>query len=132
LSWLGLIAQSRGDVGYRSDGGIVEASLITNRAERSEAVSNADAEANPVAEAAPGLGQSSKGVTQFRCHQLSLQRRVLHVIAGVSIKGGVGRVEMVALGAILLLTLTDGARPVASFAWSAAELPRSLVGLTFG
>jgi ribose transport system permease protein len=30
-----------------------------------------------------------------------------HMQAGVSIKGGVGRVEMVALGAILLLTLTD-------------------------
>lgn len=39
--------------------------------------------------------------------QLTLESIAAAVIAGVSIKGGVGRVEMVALGAILLLTLTD-------------------------
>lgn len=38
---------------------------------------------------------------------LTLESIAAGVIAGVSIKGGVGRVEMVALGAILLLTLTD-------------------------
>ena len=38
---------------------------------------------------------------------LTLESITAAVIAGVSIKGGVGRVEMVALGAILLLTLTD-------------------------
>jgi ribose transport system permease protein len=39
--------------------------------------------------------------------QLTLESIAAAVIAGVSIKGGVGRVEMVALAAILLLTLTD-------------------------
>jgi ribose/xylose/arabinose/galactoside ABC-type transport system permease subunit len=39
--------------------------------------------------------------------QLTLESIAAAVIAGVSIKGGIGRVEMVALGAILLLTLTD-------------------------
>jgi len=39
--------------------------------------------------------------------QLTLESIAAAVIAGVSIKGGVGRVEMVTLGAILLLTLTD-------------------------
>ncbi len=39
--------------------------------------------------------------------QLTLESIPAAVIAGVNIKGGVGRVEMVALGAILLLALTD-------------------------
>jgi ribose/xylose/arabinose/galactoside ABC-type transport system permease subunit len=39
--------------------------------------------------------------------QLTLESIAAAVIAGVSIRGGVGRVEMVALGAVLLLTLTD-------------------------
>ena len=39
--------------------------------------------------------------------QLTLESIAAAVIAGVSIKGGVGRVEMVALGALLLLTLTN-------------------------
>src|SRR5262245_1174564 len=39
--------------------------------------------------------------------QLTLESIAAAVIAGVSIKGGVGRIEMVALGAILLLTLTN-------------------------
>ena len=39
--------------------------------------------------------------------QLTLESIAAAVIAGVSIKGGVGRVELVALGALLLLTLTD-------------------------
>ena len=38
---------------------------------------------------------------------LTLESIAAAVIAGVSIKGGVGRAEMVALGAILLLTLTN-------------------------
>ena len=44
----------------------------------SEAVSNADAKANLVAEAAPGLRQSSDGVTQFEGHEDSLERGVLY------------------------------------------------------
>src|SRR5262249_15760124 len=65
LTGLGFIAQPRGDVGYRADGGIVEASLEPDGAKRSEAVRNADAEANLVPEAAPGYRQSSDGLTQF-------------------------------------------------------------------
>ena len=38
LTRLSLIAKPRGHVRYRPDGGIVEAPLITSRAERSEAV----------------------------------------------------------------------------------------------
>ena len=55
LPRLGFIAEPRGDVGHRPDGGIVEASLEADRAERSEAVRNADAEANLVPEATPGF-----------------------------------------------------------------------------
>lgn len=39
--------------------------------------------------------------------QLTLESIAAAVIAGVSLRGGVGRVEMVALGAILLLILND-------------------------
>jgi ribose/xylose/arabinose/galactoside ABC-type transport system permease subunit len=39
--------------------------------------------------------------------QLTLESIAAAVIAGVSLKGGVGKVEMVALAAIFLLTLTD-------------------------
>jgi hypothetical protein len=46
-------------------------------AERSEAVRNPDAKANFVPEAAPGLRQSSEGVTHFKRHEYSLKRRVL-------------------------------------------------------
>ena len=53
LSWLGLIAEARGDIGHCADGGIVEASFKPDGAERSEAVRNADAEADFMPEAAP-------------------------------------------------------------------------------
>jgi ribose transport system permease protein len=39
--------------------------------------------------------------------QLTLESIAAAVIAGVSLRGGVGRVEMVALGAVFLLILTD-------------------------
>jgi ribose transport system permease protein len=39
--------------------------------------------------------------------QLTLESIAAAVIAGVSLKGGVGKVEMVALAAVFLLTLTD-------------------------
>jgi hypothetical protein len=48
LSRLGFIAETRGHVRYGPDGGIVETPLMTNRAERSEALRNPDAEANLV------------------------------------------------------------------------------------
>ena len=69
LSWLGFVAKPRGDVGNGADGGVVEAPLITNRAERGEAVRNADAETNVVPEAAPGRRRGSDGVTQFKRHE---------------------------------------------------------------
>lgn len=48
-----------------------------------------------------GSGQAFMGA------QLTLESIAAAVIAGVSLKGGVGRVEMVALGAIFLLLLTN-------------------------
>lgn len=48
-----------------------------------------------------GSGQASMGA------QLTLESIAAAVIAGVSLKGGVGRVEMVALGSIFLLILTN-------------------------
>ena len=48
LPRLGFVAKARGDVGHRPDGGIVEAALEADGAERGEAVRNADAEANLV------------------------------------------------------------------------------------
>ena len=57
LPRLGFIAKPRGDVGNRPDSCIVEASLEADGAERSEAVRNADAEANVVPEATPPIGK---------------------------------------------------------------------------
>jgi ribose transport system permease protein len=48
-----------------------------------------------------GSGQAFMGA------QLTLESIAAAVIAGVSIKGGVGRVEMVALGSMFLLVITD-------------------------
>ena len=78
MTRLCLITQPRGNIGYRPDSGIVEASLEADGAERGKPVGNADAEANVVPEAAPGVGQSSEGVAQFKCHQHSLEGGVLY------------------------------------------------------
>ena len=56
--------------------------------------------------------------------QLTLESIAAAVIAGVSIKGGVGRVEMVALCAILLLTLTDAMDLFAHRPAHSGDLPR--------
>ena len=69
LTRLGFIAKRRGDIRHCTDGGIVEASLEANGAERSETVRNANAKANLVPEAASRCCQSSDGVTQFKGHQ---------------------------------------------------------------
>ena len=61
LPGLRFIAKARGNIGYRPDGGIVEASLIANRAERSESVRNPDAEANLVPEPTPPIGKFKFG-----------------------------------------------------------------------
>src|SRR5262249_31995232 len=63
LTRFGFVAEPRGDVGYRADGGIVEPALEADSAECSEAVRYADAEANLVPKAAPGCRQSSDGFT---------------------------------------------------------------------
>src|SRR5580693_5233601 len=57
LPRLGLVAEARGHVRYRPDGCIVEAPLITNRAERGKAVRYADAETNVVPPPTPRFGQ---------------------------------------------------------------------------
>src|SRR5271155_1120302 len=48
LTRLGFVAKPRGDIGHRSDGGVVEASLEADGAECGKAVRYADAEANVV------------------------------------------------------------------------------------
>jgi hypothetical protein len=57
LPGLRFIAKARGNIGYRPNGSIIEAALITNRAKRSEAVRNPDAEANLVPEPTPPIGK---------------------------------------------------------------------------
>ena len=78
LTRLCLIAQPRGDVGYRPDGGVVEASLEADGAERREPVRYANTEANVVSQATPRFGQRSNGVTHFKRHEHRLKRRVLY------------------------------------------------------
>src|SRR6516165_9626408 len=48
LPGLCFVAEPRGNIGYRADGGIIEASLETDGAERGKPVCNADAETNVV------------------------------------------------------------------------------------
>ena len=48
-----------------------------------------------------GSGQASTG------ESLMLESLAAAVLGGVSLRGGIGRVELVALGAIFLLTLTN-------------------------
>src|ERR1700735_2230432 len=59
LPRLGFIAEARGHVRYRPDGGIVEAALEADSAQRSEAMCNPDAETNVVSPPTPRLGQRS-------------------------------------------------------------------------
>jgi hypothetical protein len=56
LPRLRFIAQPRGNVGYRADGGIIEASLEADGAKRGEAVRDTDAKANVVPPPMPRLG----------------------------------------------------------------------------
>ena len=57
LTRLGFVAKPGGDVRYRADGGIVEASFKADGAERGKAVRNPDAEANVVLEPTPPIGK---------------------------------------------------------------------------
>ena len=78
----------------RPDGGVVEAPLEPDGAERRKPVRYADAEANLVPEAAPRPRQCSDCVAHFKRHQDRLERRVLyrhwiiedhhHAVAGVA------------------------------------------------
>ena len=57
MTGLGLIAKPRGNVGYRPDGGIIEAPFKADGPERSKPVRNADAEANVVPQPTPPIGK---------------------------------------------------------------------------
>jgi len=81
LPRLGLVAKPRRDIGYRPDGGIVEAPLVTNRAERSEAVRNPDAEANFVPEPTPPIGKFKVREAEVGC-DLSARSRQLQLTFG--------------------------------------------------
>ena len=78
MPWLGLIAKPRGNVGYRPDGGIVEAALEADGAKRGKPVRYADAEANVVPPPTPRFRQGSDCVTHFKRHEHGLERRVLY------------------------------------------------------
>ena len=77
LTGLGFVAQPRCDVGHRPDGGIVEASLEADGAERRVSVRYADAKADLVAQPTPLLSQCSNSIAHFERHQHSLERWVL-------------------------------------------------------
>ena len=76
LTRLGFVAKTRGDVGYRADGGIVEAPLEADGAERSEAVCNADAEANVVPEPTPPIGKFKFREAEAGCDLSARSRQV--------------------------------------------------------
>ena len=61
LPRLGFIAEARGYIGHRPDSGIVEPALEADGAQRGKAVRDADAEANLVPEAGPGLPSGLRG-----------------------------------------------------------------------
>src|SRR5579863_8634169 len=77
LPRFGFIAKPRSHIGYRADGGIVEAPFKADGAERGKAVSDADAEANIMSQPTPLLGQRSNNLTHFERHQHRLERRLL-------------------------------------------------------
>ena len=55
LSGLGFIAKPRRNIGYRSDGGVIETSLKANGAESRKSVRNTDAKANLMSQPTPFL-----------------------------------------------------------------------------
>src|SRR5208282_5284892 len=78
LTGLGFVAKTRGDIGYRPDGGIVEASFKANGAKRGKSVRYANAEANVVSQPMPLLGQRSDSLTRFERHLHGPERRVVY------------------------------------------------------
>src|SRR5262245_44646975 len=59
LSWLGFVAKPRRDIGYCSDGGVIETSLKANRAERRKSVRDTHAKAKLMPQPTPFLSQRS-------------------------------------------------------------------------
>src|SRR5262245_57907825 len=57
LPWLGFVAKPRRNIGYRSDGGVIETSFKTNGAERRKSVRDTDAEAKLMPQPTPFLSQ---------------------------------------------------------------------------
>src|SRR5262245_48623778 len=77
LPGLGFVAKPRCDVGYRPDGGIIEAPFKTDCAERGKSVRNAYAKPNLVPKFAPLLNQSFDGRSHFNRHQYGLESGVI-------------------------------------------------------
>ena len=76
LTRLGFIAQPRGDVGHRADGGVVEAAFKSDGAERGKAVRNPDAEANLVPESTPPIGKFKFREAEAGCDLSARSRQV--------------------------------------------------------
>ena len=81
LPWFGLVAEPRGDVGYRPDGRIVEASFKPDGAERGKSVRNPDAEANVVSQATPPIGKFKFREAEAGC-DLSVRSRQVQLTFG--------------------------------------------------
>src|SRR5262249_38776536 len=77
LSGLGFVAQPRRNIGYRSDGGIIEAPLKADSAERRKSMRDPNAEANVVPKLTPLLNQSFDGRSHFNRHQYCLESGVI-------------------------------------------------------
>src|SRR5262249_20094872 len=78
LSWLGFFAKPGGDIGYRSDRGIVVATLKSNRAQRRKTMCYADPEAKVMAKIAPFLNHSTDCGAHINRHQNRLECRVFY------------------------------------------------------
>ena len=74
---LGFVAEPRGDVGYRSNGGIIETSLKANGPERRKSMRDTDAEAELMSKSTPFLNQRSNR----RPH---IKRRLHRLQCGIS------------------------------------------------
>jgi hypothetical protein len=74
LTGLGFVAKPGCHIGYRPDGGIVEASFKADGAQGGKPVRDTDAEANVMSQPTPLLGQRSDNVTHFERHQHCLER----------------------------------------------------------
>src|SRR5262249_33341752 len=57
LPGLGFVAKPRRNIGYRSDGGIIETTLKTNGAERRKSVRDTDTKADLMSQSTPFLSQ---------------------------------------------------------------------------